>query len=175
MRYRLRAGFKKRPKVFYLLLLWMILTASVVSSFFGGSTFGSDKLFIDAHHGVVVLIVGYMPWELIDNFPSLRGFNLWGRPFLNPDDRSVLAQLIRLFELPRTDGEECYVIPLGWPLLLTGLFVMFMFWRPIGRFGPADCRKCGYALTGNTSGRCPECGTLKASAPVKENEVIGSP
>lgn len=24
---------------------------------------------------------------------------------------------------------------------------------------PAKCRKCGYDLTGNMSGRCPECGT----------------
>ena len=23
---------------------------------------------------------------------------------------------------------------------------------------PAECRECGYDLTGNTSGRCPECG-----------------
>ena len=24
---------------------------------------------------------------------------------------------------------------------------------------PGQCRKCGYNLTGNVSGRCPECGT----------------
>ena len=23
---------------------------------------------------------------------------------------------------------------------------------------PTECRECGYDLTGNTSGRCPECG-----------------
>jgi hypothetical protein len=31
---------------------------------------------------------------------------------------------------------------------------------PVRRpFPPGRCRKCGYNLTGNVSGRCPECGT----------------
>lgn len=31
------------------------------------------------------------------------------------------------------------------------------------RYGPHQCPRCGYDLTGNTSGRCPECGTAVAS------------
>lgn len=43
-------------------------------------------------------------------------------------------------------------LPVGVYLVITGLFP-----RPVGhtRF----CRHCGYNLTGNTSGRCPECGS----------------
>ena len=26
--------------------------------------------------------------------------------------------------------------------------------------GPGHCRKCGYDLTGNVSGKCPECGEV---------------
>jgi hypothetical protein len=31
-----------------------------------------------------------------------------------------------------------------------------------GRPPDPQCSTCGYCLTGNTSGRCPECGTLRA-------------
>jgi len=34
--------------------------------------------------------------------------------------------------------------------------VQFLRWR---RPPPGLCQHCGYALTGNVSGRCPECGT----------------
>lgn len=30
------------------------------------------------------------------------------------------------------------------------------------RLSPGLCQNCGYNLTGNTSGRCPECGALKS-------------
>ena len=34
------------------------------------------------------------------------------------------------------------------------------FWRlDRRRHGPDSCQQCGYDLTGNVSGRCPECGT----------------
>lgn len=46
-------------------------------------------------------------------------------------------------------------IPLGILLLLTAL----SWYKAIQhRVLPGHCQKCGYDLTGNTSGRCPECG-----------------
>ncbi len=33
--------------------------------------------------------------------------------------------------------------------------------------GPYRCRRCGYSLIGNMSGRCPECGALTDVAPSK--------
>lgn len=51
---------------------------------------------------------------------------------------------------------------LGWPLLgqfvggACGALIAFGFRRPTIRAG--HCRHCGYNLTGNVSGRCPECG-----------------
>ena len=33
------------------------------------------------------------------------------------------------------------------------------------KFRPGFCESCGYNLTGNVSGRCPECGTPIAAAP----------
>ncbi len=54
-------------------------------------------------------------------------------------------------------------IPLWLPLLLSALTV---FWARRGarpRNTTAACRTCGYDLTGNLSGRCPECGTPVAT------------
>lgn len=39
---------------------------------------------------------------------------------------------------------------------------------------PDRCRRCGYDLTGNVSGRCPECGTIISAAPkVSEGPLHG--
>jgi hypothetical protein len=35
----------------------------------------------------------------------------------------------------------------------------YLFWLDRPRIPPGHCRKCGYNLTGNVSGVCPECGT----------------
>ncbi len=54
------------------------------------------------------------------------------------------------------------IVPLWIPILLfasaTGLA-----WRFYGRrFPPGHCPRCGYDLTGNVTGRCPECGASTA-------------
>ncbi len=54
-------------------------------------------------------------------------------------------------------------IPLWLPFLLTALPTGFLFWSDHRRRMRADCcDKCGYDLTGNTTGRCPECGAEAA-------------
>lgn len=42
--------------------------------------------------------------------------------------------------------------------LVTGL--IFGLFRSLGPRPPGLCSRCGYDLTGNTSGICPECGTM---------------
>jgi hypothetical protein len=52
--------------------------------------------------------------------------------------------------------------------VLAGIFVLEMLLIGLGLFGslifagrhypPGHCRRCGYNLHGNRSGRCPECG-----------------
>ncbi|MBN1342282.1 MAG: hypothetical protein JXQ73_06360 [Phycisphaerae bacterium] len=47
------------------------------------------------------------------------------------------------------------------PFMLFAAFSLWSYklWRPSRPWLWAGrCRKCGYDLTGNTSGRCPECG-----------------
>ena len=49
-------------------------------------------------------------------------------------------------------------IPLWMPFLALGV-PSFIVWRRTRRPRAGHCVNCGYDLTGNTSGVCPECGT----------------
>lgn len=56
------------------------------------------------------------------------------------------------------------LIPLWLPFLLYAIPTALL-WRRNRRPGPDDCQNCGYNMTGNVSGKCPECGTpLKSAA-----------
>ena len=41
--------------------------------------------------------------------------------------------------------------------------IWFIKWRKRHKLGPNACPSCGYDLTGNTTGTCPECGAAPAS------------
>ena len=58
-----------------------------------------------------------------------------------------------------------YHVPLWMPF---GLFTITTacLWHLDRHPAPGKCR-CGYDLTGNTSGRCPECGRIAPECPVK--------
>ena len=43
--------------------------------------------------------------------------------------------------------------------------IAILWWQEARRIPPGHCRQCRYDLTGNVSGRCPECGTPVAPAP----------
>ena len=49
-------------------------------------------------------------------------------------------------------------IPIWMPFLLTAVPTAIIFWRDRRRIPAHCCQGCGYDLTGNTSGVCPECG-----------------
>ncbi len=71
-------------------------------------------------------------------------FYLLVRPlgFTGQDRRNFIGAMIWL-------GVE------GLLLAAMGLGLLFSLRR---RIPPGHCQKCGYDLTGNSSGRCPECG-----------------
>ena len=48
-------------------------------------------------------------------------------------------------------------VPFWWLLLLLGILTAYLWW--LDRRPPTGhCQRCGYDLTGNVSGVCPECG-----------------
>ena len=51
-------------------------------------------------------------------------------------------------------------VPLWFLFLLIALPTGWLFWSDHKRKKPGHCPSCGYSLTGNTSGTCPECGAV---------------
>jgi hypothetical protein len=54
-----------------------------------------------------------------------------------------------------------FLLPLWIPSLLTSMPTAVLFWRDRRRIPPHCCQSCGYDLTGNVSGVCPECHEAK--------------
>jgi hypothetical protein len=50
------------------------------------------------------------------------------------------------------------VVPLWMPFVLIAISTVYLWWRDRRRIRPGHCQECGYNLTGNVSGVCPECG-----------------
>ncbi len=49
-------------------------------------------------------------------------------------------------------------IPLWPPFVLVAAPTVYLWHRDRRRFAPGPCQRCGYSLTGNATGVCPECG-----------------
>jgi hypothetical protein len=56
-------------------------------------------------------------------------------------------------------GADVFTLPFWIPFLLVAIPTAYLFRRDgRRRIPPGHCQKCGYNLTGNISGVCPECG-----------------
>ena len=86
-------------------------------------------------------------WELRPGIhASLRPFEL------SPGGLPVVGNWGSLGSFP------LWVVPLWLPFVVF-LVPTLVLWRHDRRARPGHCPNCGYNLTGNVSGRCPECGT----------------
>ena len=126
---------------------------------------------------VLALLCG--PWGIF--FHYHRTIVIIGRGF-------VASHVSPPFMRPSTPRVEFSYQPRGWPAVLSVLVLppdtTRWFYVPLVplfavlcsatitlaivehrlRPGPRECRECGYDLTGNTTGRCPECGRVVATA-----------
>ncbi len=154
----LKRRIKRRPIIFSMLLFWLLLAAAFVGSFWGGISYCTDKVYVAALRGELLSIYGDTAWEMSYQFPSLRGIHQSRSPVFMETHQSIWGQVIEAFGIPGGQGEDCYLIPLGWPVVFSGILVCILFFRPMEYRGRNRCSQCGYDLTGNSSGRCPECG-----------------
>lgn len=51
-----------------------------------------------------------------------------------------------------------FLIPLWFVFAMVALPTVYLLYRDFRAIRPGHCRQCGYNLTGNSSGICPECG-----------------
>ncbi|MBP7748089.1 MAG: hypothetical protein KA383_18400 [Phycisphaerae bacterium] len=82
--------------------------------------------------------------------------------------RALIASLQheRLIWWPRAHVDWpswSFEIPLWVTFVACAAPTGLMWWRDRLRRRPGFCERCGYDLTGNVSGRCPECGGLIAA------------
>lgn len=114
------------------------------------------------------------PWE---SCRRLLQASRWSSISIDADLVSLKAQLREMFGLPkfyrqRFRGEASMLLIPLWPMLVIGGAITFLLWRRGRGIILADCcRDCGYNLTGNVSGRCPECGVPCCS----EGMTVGTP
>ena len=97
------------------------------------------------------------------------GLLVWNHPFRNLSGlraftaatgwsgRPLWHRVRGFFWVPKVDAGGVWV-GFGLPLIFASAVTAYLFWRDSRRIPPGHCRKCGYDLTGNESGICPECG-----------------
>ena len=94
--------------------------------------------------------------ETIDWSRKARG---WSICPLTPGTRKILMPRARTHLIPSLVLKKNRVnLPTWMPPIVFGVPTALLWWRDRHRIPPGHCRKCGYDLTGNVSGRCPECG-----------------
>lgn len=103
---------------------------------------------------VAIQMGGISYFSAPTNFPWAPSGIEWKQ--LRPFRVSLGEVLISLLGGWRTPAVR---LPLEIPLFVAGLVTAFLWWVDRTRFRPGHCRSCDYDLTGNVSGRCPECGT----------------
>jgi hypothetical protein len=88
--------------------------------------------------------------------------NQWLREQLTSAAKHLPMEYAFLHEAHSSGAWHVLDVPL-WILLAVVAAPTGVLWYVDRRRNPpGHCRKCGYNLTGNVSGRCPECGTIIA-------------
>ena len=83
----------------------------------------------------------------------------WNAPSIHDRNFSAFGMMMPSLN-PPGDQFRLLVVPLWTLLLAIGTPTLLLWYLDRNRFPHGHCRSCNYNLTGNTSGICPECGSL---------------
>lgn len=90
---------------------------------------------------------------LTDEAVGVQGQRRWIQPrFSDAPDYFIHLRS------PQISPYYYIVIPLWIPFVVVCAPTLLLWWRDRSRIPPGCCHNCGYDLTGNVSGVCPECG-----------------
>ena len=132
-----------------------LFTAWVASPWFPVS-YNTGRVFIGAYAGGIDVKLSTKP-----SLPPYLGWSGPSKPLKFLGFRG-LPSVSRYRAVQAVDVQTVYV-PLWIPLLLLGLPTAIL-WHRDRRPPKGHCQNCGYGLTANDSGVCPECGEPTASA-----------
>jgi hypothetical protein len=95
---------------------------------------------------------------------SSAGGGAWDAGFNPGTVRWHVGRFARVEEVAGGNHVRFLTIP-AWPLaaLFAALPALHLYRRTRRRHLPGQCPSCGYNLTGNVSGVCPECGTATSA------------
>ena len=125
-----------------------------------------DVMFRSKSYTFVDLFEGELMYKYVSAGPPIRVASGW--LVTRIDATNWRERLGNLYWLPRvTQGSlpepgsvwTSVWVPLWMPLIVIVLPTALLWWRDRRRIPPGHCQTCGYNLTGNVSGVCPECGT----------------
>jgi hypothetical protein len=134
-----------------------------------GSQFIHMRYFFD--RGSMQVTVVQLHGGQVDWFDTYIEASMIPRPPFRAYGAAYRASVSKMFTLrPWLDDQGLFARMAygGFPIfpymfLLAILCGLFYFLERLARYGPGHCQICGYNLSGNVSGICPECGTKSST------------
>ncbi len=127
----------------------VIAIVAVVSLRFQVLVYPGNNIFVVGNGSVRCAYGGHVDWDKAEWY------------FENAPWRGRIRSVLGVPEIGATFGFWFVTVPLWLPFLVCSIPALILWRRRPKR--PGRC-KCGYDLTGNTSGRCPECGAAVGPA-----------
>lgn len=87
-------------------------------------------------------------------------------PTIQSDRVPYPAQNMAPGRIPPTFSISIVQVPLATLSTALAACSLWLWWPYLRRKSPQECTTCGYDLTGNVSGRCPECGSPATTRPI---------
>ena len=155
-----RVGHMRRRSRLRRFLKWVGLMTSVLIAVLFVLSLRWTLTMYRSGHGYVL---GYGCLAAQSTSPSMGTPQSGWRFRTSRDPGAPLVRSWRLRVTRPISGVWSVVVPLWMPLFVAAIATAFL-WRRDRRPPPGHCQNCGYDLTGNITGLCPECGIAQSKA-----------